>query len=147
MEEEVQNPETTGENSVKRDDKGRFVEGGASPNPEGRPKGSFSITAMIKAKLQEIPEGEQESYADLLIKRILKDAIEKGDARLIKQIWNYMDGMPNQKLTIDSDQAQRVQDTLDKINEMTQNEPQADTNDVSGGGQATGDSTEVPTSV
>ena len=142
----TENPEVSGNYTPERDEKGRIMPG-HSLNPAGRPKGTLSITSMIKAKLQEIPAGQQESYAELLIKRILKEAIDKGDARMVKQIWNYIDGMPNQKLTIDSEQYQKVQSTLDQINELTQHEPQANTNDVSGGGETTDSPAEVPPAV
>ncbi|MCX6718423.1 MAG: DUF5681 domain-containing protein [Candidatus Staskawiczbacteria bacterium] len=69
---------------------------GQSGNPNGRPSGSVSITAEIKKKLQEIPEGQQKSYLELLINRILKQAVVDGNEQMIKQIWNYIDGPPRQ---------------------------------------------------
>ena len=149
MEEEAktsENLDTSSENKPLRDEKGRLLKGHTA-NPAGRPKGTLSITSMIKKKLQEVPEGEQETYAQILIKTILDKAIVEQDTRMIKQIWEYMDGKPDQKLTINPEQAQKVQDTLNQINEMTKHEPQADTTDVSGGGQTSGDSAEVPATV
>ncbi|MEO5367791.1 MAG: hypothetical protein H7831_15810 [Magnetococcus sp. WYHC-3] len=74
---------------------GRFVEG----NPGGgRPKGSLSITAEIKKKLQEVPEGKEKTYLQYLIDQILKKAVIEADQQTIKQIWNYIDGMPDQGL-------------------------------------------------
>jgi len=67
---------------------------GQSGNPSGRPAGSISITAEIKKKLQEIPEGQQKSYLELLINRILKQAVVDGNEQMIKQIWSYVDGVP-----------------------------------------------------
>lgn len=67
---------------------------GQSGNPAGRPPGSVSITAEIKKKLQEVPEGQQKSYLDLLINRIVKQAVVDGNEQMIKQIWNYIDGNP-----------------------------------------------------
>ena len=60
--------------------------------PDGT--GSVSITAEIKKKLQEIPEGQQKSYLELLINRILKQAVVDGNEQMIKQIWSYGDGAP-----------------------------------------------------
>ena len=73
---------------------GRPWEKGQSGNPAGRPPGSVSITAEIKRKLQEVPEGQQKSYLELLINRILKQAVVDGNEQMIKQIWSYIDGPP-----------------------------------------------------
>jgi hypothetical protein len=75
---------------------GKPWEKGQSGNPAGRPPGSVSITAEIKKKLQEIPDGQQKSYLELLINRILKQAVVDGNEQIIKQIWSYVDGPPRQ---------------------------------------------------
>lgn len=75
---------------------GKPWEKGQSGNPAGRPPGSVSITAEIKRKLQEVPEGQQKSYLELLINRILKQAVVDGNEQMIKQIWSYIDGPPRQ---------------------------------------------------
>ena len=72
---------------------------GVSGNPNGRPKGSgISITTEIKKKLEEVPEGQKATYLQLLINRIMKQAIQDGDQQMITKIWNYVDGMPKQPL-------------------------------------------------
>lgn len=88
-------PDISGNNREKRDDNGRFRPG-LSGNPIGRPTGCVSITAEIKKKLQEVPDGQQKSYLELLINRILKQAVVDGNEQMIKQIWNYIDGPPRQ---------------------------------------------------
>lgn len=66
-------------------------------NREGRPKGSgISITTEIKKKLAKVPKGQKATYLQLLINRIFKQAIQDGDQQMIKNIWNYVDGLPNQ---------------------------------------------------
>jgi len=75
---------------------------GVSGNPNGRPKGSgISITTEIKKKLEECPEGQKATYLQLLINRILKQAIQDGDQKMITRIWNYVDGLPRQSLNAD----------------------------------------------
>lgn len=69
-------------------------------NRKGRPKGSLSITSLIKKKLEEIPEGGKRSYAETLILRILNKAIKDGDVQMLKLIWNYVDGFPKQGLDV-----------------------------------------------
>lgn len=77
---------------------------GESGNPNGRPKGSgISITTEIKKKLAEKPEGQKATYLQLLINRIMKQAIQDGDQQMIKQMWNYIDGMPLQRNDLTSD--------------------------------------------
>ena len=57
----------------------------------------------MRAELQKCPEGQdKKTYADLIVKRMLKEAIEKGDYAQIKLIWNYIEGMPSQKVDVTS---------------------------------------------
>ena len=68
-------------------------------NKGGRPVGSggFSITTLVKKKLQELPEGEDEkTYASIFIQTILDKAIKDNDVQMQKTIWAYMDGLPKQ---------------------------------------------------
>lgn len=92
-------PENAG---IIRDDKGRFPKG-VSGNPAGKPEGTFSLITLLKQELQKCPEGQdKKTYADLIVKRMLKEAIEKGDQQQIRLIWNYIEGMPRQNLDITS---------------------------------------------
>lgn len=77
---------------VKRDEAGRFI--GGVPNPKGRPKGSISVTGLIKKMLKEKP-----SYKTALGARIMEMALS-GNEQMIKLIWNYFDGMPIQRQEI-----------------------------------------------
>jgi hypothetical protein len=81
---------------------GKPFKEGVSGNPAGRPKGSISITTLIKQKLQEVPKGKKKSYAELLVDRVMERAI-KGDYPMIRQIWSYIDGMPKKYMGIDVD--------------------------------------------
>ena len=84
---------------VSRDEKGRFLPG-FSGNPDGKQPGTLSITAEVKKKLQEVPEGKTKTYLSCLIEQIMKKAVIEGDQQTIKQIWNYIDGMPQQNTDI-----------------------------------------------
>ena len=89
----------TGQNEAvlnDRDGKGKFVEGHEGMG--GRPKGSVSITNEIRKKLEEIPEGQQKTYLEMLLNRILKKAIVDGDNLMLGKIWAYVDGLPKQPL-------------------------------------------------
>lgn len=92
--------EKTSGNKVVRNEKGQVISG--TPNPNGRPKGAgISITTAIKRELEKIPEGQKATYLDLLVKKILKKGIVDGDGMTIKQLWNYIDGMPRQNIGLD----------------------------------------------
>ena len=71
---------------------------GQSGNPKGRPKGSLSLTAILKEKLEKIPKGEKLAYKDLFIEKLLDKALVDGDFQSLKIIMNYVDGMPLQKI-------------------------------------------------
>ncbi len=84
-------PKNTG---IIKDSKGRFVKG-FSGNPAGKPPGSISLVAILKKELQRCPEGQnKKTYADMLVRRILKEAIENGSNAQIKNILNYVEGLP-----------------------------------------------------
>ncbi len=96
--ETIKSPDITGQKQGKSGPPEEFRwKKGESGNPAGRPVGSVSITAEIKKKLQEIPDGQQKSYLELLINRILKQAVVDGNEQMIKQIWSYIDGPPGEK--------------------------------------------------
>lgn len=91
----TQIPANTGES---RNPDGTFKKG-VSGNPAGKPEGSFSLIAMLKAELQKCPEGQdKKTFADMLIQRIMKKAISDGDDSQIRNILQYVEGMPKQKL-------------------------------------------------
>lgn len=94
-------PEKTGGS---RNDKGQFVKG-QSGNPKGRPEGvGISITTRIKQELEKCPEGEdKKTYLELLVKRILKKSIVDGNEQMIKSVWAYVDGLPQQNVDMTSD--------------------------------------------
>lgn len=95
-------PNQIGDNRNTRDEKGRFIKG-IAPNPNGRPKGTLSLVAILKQILAEIPEGEKETNAVILMKEAIRKASGKnsifgGDASMLKDIINRVDGLPKQPL-------------------------------------------------
>jgi uncharacterized protein YpuA (DUF1002 family) len=112
-------PDDTGKKQEKRGDIETRFKKGQSGNPKGRPPGSISITTEIKKRLQEMPDGQKKTYLELLINRILKLGVVDGNEQMIKVIWNYVDGMPNQLLEADINvvtaEANKAKDALKNI--------------------------------
>ena len=78
---------------------------GASGNPNGRPKGSISITSAIRQKLSEVNPISKRAYLDDLVEVTLNHAL-KGDLKAIKEIWNHLDGSPRQTQELELNQTQ-----------------------------------------
>lgn len=96
MENLSEQPETTGEN---REENGRFTQG-ISGNPSGRPKGSISIRDKVRQELEKIPDGEKETYLELMVKQILTKAL-KGDFSMLRLVWEQLDGRARESMKID----------------------------------------------
>jgi len=102
--EHIERPENAGEkHEIIRDEKGRYIKG-CSGNPAGKPKGTISITTKIRQMLQEMAEGEKITKLEALVKKIYSMAMENNNEQMIKMIWNYIDGMPKQKIDLDFDE-------------------------------------------
>jgi hypothetical protein len=92
--------EQTSENKPDRDENGRLLPG-STANPNGRPKGSLSITKAIKDKLAEIQEGDTRTNLEVLVDIILKKALVDKDDKTIESLWKFVDGMPKQSATVE----------------------------------------------
>jgi hypothetical protein len=82
-----------------RDAKGRFTDG--NPGGPGRPR--FSIVAIMREKLQEVPDGEKRTRAERMIDEYLADAESSKDGVAIRDIINRFDGMPKQSVDVHDD--------------------------------------------
>jgi len=98
---------------VTRDEHGRLLPGNTA-NLNGRPKGTYSLTTIIKKLLQEekvtLKDGKEITAGEALTKKVLQSAL-LGDSKAVKLIWNYIDGLPPQSLDITSggEQINRVE--------------------------------------
>jgi hypothetical protein len=86
----------------------------------GRPPGVKNFTTKVREALEKISEGGKHTYEELFVKAILKKAIADQDATIIKLIWNYLDGMPDQNLHIDK-YKEEIDDFYDSLPELQQN--------------------------
>lgn len=67
-------------------------------NKDGRPPKGYSITEWFKNMLNSKPE-----VKDAIGKSIMKKALE-GDTTAQKMVWQYMDGMPKQNVTLEGNE-------------------------------------------
>lgn len=72
--------------------KGGFRDNPQNINRKGRPPKGYSITEMMREMLDSKPE-----VKEAIGKVIAKKALE-GDLTAIKTLWQYMDGMPQQRI-------------------------------------------------
>lgn len=132
--EEPGNPENKLDKTGERDEKGLFLPG--HDGMGGRPAGSVSITTIIKRKLQEAPPGQRKMLAELLADKILDKAYVDGNENLIKEVWHYVDGMPNQKVDfgVDKENIGELTSFLSAVAKKPHVEPVAAKTDDIGGG-------------
>jgi hypothetical protein len=108
------NLEQTSENKPERDEKGRLLPGN-SGNPNGRPKGSFSLVEMIRHKLEEVDplDNDKRTYAQILVAKIIEQGAKSTDTTSQKLIMNYLEGLPKATLNIGGDK-----DSLEALTEF-----------------------------
>ena len=84
-----------------RNEKGQWKKG-ASGNPAGRKPDGLSLTSILRQQLQEVPEGETEIRAVLLVERYLEDmskGLAAGDPRAgvaFRDMVDRIDGKPRE---------------------------------------------------
>lgn len=91
---------------------------GESGNPNGRPKGTVSITGEIKNRLLKIyPEKQatvigldgkkilkqKKTYLQKIVETVFENALVQKDTRTLNQIWAYIDGQPKATIDIGAD--------------------------------------------
>lgn len=85
----------------KRGADGRLLQG-SNLNPFGKPLGAKNFTTKVREALMKVADGSEngETYEVLLIRRVLKKAIVEGDSFMIRLMWNYLDGLPQQSIDL-----------------------------------------------
>jgi len=103
MTEQEKSPVSNGENTELTGSKRTQFKPGQVANPNGRPKGTKNLSTMLWEALQEKArnsngEPMKDTYADLFIKRVLKDAIEKGSGKEL--IFDRIEGQAKQAINL-----------------------------------------------
>lgn len=72
---------------------------GNRANPGGRPKGSLSLSAILREVLASTPEGSDRTFARGIVEATVRDAL-KGDGQARKLCWAYIEGDPARSLAL-----------------------------------------------
>lgn len=76
---------------------------GESGNPKGKPKGTRSLSTILKEMLDEdieVIEGSSKTkkkFADVIVRQLMQKA-NKGDIKAIQEIWDRMEGKAKQTI-------------------------------------------------
>ncbi len=94
---------------------------GQSGNPAGRPKRK-SFMDMAHAVLDEIvvdPDtGETMTKGELLVRKVIQDAITKGDPTALKELLARWEPAPKQNITVNNNVDEKRQQVLDLLDRM-----------------------------
>lgn len=117
-EEHVDKPLNNGEKIILRAPGGTIMKGSAPLNPAGKPKGTRHLsTLLMEALLQRAKNKDgglrDETHADLLIQRVLSDAITKGKG--VDLIFDRVEGKPDQAIDLTSNGETVVQNTSEDV--------------------------------
>lgn len=81
---------------------------GQSGNPKGRPPKGYSITEMVRTLIEtpykDPKTGQVVDLREAIGLKIIDKAMQ-GDTAAQKMIWQYMDGMPKQRVQVDTNVA------------------------------------------
>lgn len=99
-----------------RNPDGTFKEG-MSGNPAGRPPGTRNLSTALHEALQQKAKNSANTYQELLIQRVLNDAIVKGKGDMVKLIWSYIDGQPQQGIDLTTG-GESMNMTSDRVMDM-----------------------------
>lgn len=82
---------------------------GESGNPLGKPVGTKSLSTILKNMLEEEIDVELEDgtkqkkpFQDVIIRALIKQA-KKGNMKAIQEIFDRVEGRPNQSIQVDGD--------------------------------------------
>ncbi len=76
---------------------GKPFQKGQSGHPGGKPPGVPGLAATLKRLIIKKHPDQRKSYAEVLVRRVLKDA-EGGDINAMNLVWKYAEGLPVAKL-------------------------------------------------
>jgi len=93
-------PENAGTIQEIRNPDGTFKPG-VSGNPEGKKPGTKHFTTKVREALMELSETGKSEEREI-VEAVIKKA-KAGDTQMMKLMWNYLDGMPQQHVDHTSD--------------------------------------------
>ena len=100
------------------DQNGRFKAGNTASVGKGRPKGKPSIPSIIKRIGAEVPEGEQESMLELVIRKQYEKALE-GNYASAKLLFERLEGSPFRQIHLETNKEPCVMFEVDDDGSLT----------------------------
>ena len=109
-------PSNNGENIVKRNEKGQLLPGSVL-NPAGKPTGVKHMSTALNELLMETVEGDDKgrTYKEMLLKRLMAEAIKRVDPSLVWGIFDRIEGKPDQgvHMKVESESHQSTADVME----------------------------------
>jgi len=115
-----QPPKPASEQEVIRDEKGRFVPG-QSGNPSGRPARKPLTDALLEFLKDIDPKSRTGKSRMEEIAMTLAVLASKGDIKAIKEIFDRIEGKPQQSLDVTTRDYELPQEEIDKFEEFLKN--------------------------
>jgi len=76
---------------------------GVSGNPNGRPKGTFSFIPLLKKALKERYLNTDKKTAEVVVERLIDEAIKQGNVKAMQELMDRIDGKPAQTIKGDKE--------------------------------------------
>lgn len=115
----MSNTESTEKKQDRRRNLPQLFKPGQSGNPKGRPKGSKHLSTLLREALEEMAksangkpivfDGENLTWKEAVIKRVIDKAVVKGDFKALEMIFDRMEGKPRQKIDFNDESDGRAE--------------------------------------
>ena len=96
-----------------------FTKGDPNINRNGQNARGFSMIAILRRKLQEIPKGERKSNAEILLDKLIKDAKSSPRIDAAKEILDRIEGKPKQSVDTNVTLNNSISEIINELDDTT----------------------------